>query len=198
MPVLCCSYAFLFHLVVSLQIIACISLRSLLRPVSLHLVVLPNDLMYILAQPVAPCMFRAALLDSVSSSRAAGGVNYRSVISVTTSTPVLCCFLYSTLFDLAVSPNPCMYILAQLVAPCIASFYLVVLPNNPMYILAQPVAPCMFRAALRTVCTVHGLLVESDSYWSRHCSRLGTTGDWLWSPDLVVDAGMCLSTSVLV
>ncbi|KAK0237551.1 hypothetical protein EDD85DRAFT_547509 [Armillaria nabsnona] len=62
MPVLCRSYPFISHLVVFLQILACISPRSMLRPVSLHLVVLPNDVMYIPAQPVASCMFRAALL----------------------------------------------------------------------------------------------------------------------------------------
>ncbi|SJK98978.1 uncharacterized protein ARMOST_02259 [Armillaria ostoyae] len=94
MPVLCCSYAFLFHLVVFLQILACISPRSLLRPVSLHLVVLPSDLMYIPAQPVAPscCAMYVPcrLADSVYSSRAAGGVNdLLSVMSTTISRPEL-------------------------------------------------------------------------------------------------------------
>ncbi|KAK0489714.1 hypothetical protein EDD18DRAFT_576838 [Armillaria luteobubalina] len=83
----------------------------------------------------------------------------RSVISVPTSVSVLCCSCAFILPSGGVFPDPCMYIPAQPVAPCIASFRLFVLPNR-MYIPAQLVVPCMFRAALRTMCTAHGPPVE--------------------------------------
>ncbi|KAK0437240.1 hypothetical protein EV421DRAFT_1907525 [Armillaria borealis] len=91
-------------------------------------------------QPVASCVVSRRLADSVYSARAAGGVNYP----------------FCDLGDDLDAPDS--VIPRSLLRH--VSLHLVILPNAILYIPAQPVAPCMFRAALRTMCTAHGPLVE--------------------------------------
>ncbi|PBK87808.1 hypothetical protein ARMGADRAFT_444505 [Armillaria gallica] len=131
MPVLCCSCAFVFHLVVFFQIFACPiapCFSSFGCPAKCYSV-----------YPCAACCAMYVprrLADNVYSTRAAGGVNYLSVMPAMISIRELWWTLFWHFFHMVVFPNTCMYI------------------------LAQSVAPCMFRVALRPVCTAHGPLVE--------------------------------------
>ncbi|KAG7443469.1 uncharacterized protein BT62DRAFT_1009280 [Guyanagaster necrorhizus] len=108
------------------------------------------------------------LADSVYSSRAAGGVNYflcdfgndLAVSIDIPSQPVVTCIVFVS-FHLAVSPNACMYILAQPVAPCIFCFIWMFSKMPSCISLRSLLRHVWYRSALRTVSTVHGLLVET-------------------------------------
>ncbi|KAK0477961.1 hypothetical protein IW261DRAFT_257649 [Armillaria novae-zelandiae] len=103
--------------------IPCISTRSVLRHVSLIFVwlSLQTSACILDTQRVASCMFSCRLADNVYSARAAGGVNDLFCDLGDDLDARALVLLYFCLRLGCVSPNICMYIPAQPVAPCMVS-----------------------------------------------------------------------------